>query len=123
MADHKSSIISALVSQMKTGQISKNDLFEQLSTLQRPENITSYDDDDNDNNNNNNNNNNEEDYPQTNNNNRSGKQTVSMEQFMASRETPVRGTGRDRSGSTSSRQERRELEIKMQNRCIYISAL
>ena len=115
MADHKSSIISALVSQMKTGQISKNDLFEQLSTLQRPENITSYDDDDNDNNNNNNNNNNEEDYPQTNNNNRSGKQTVSMEQFMASRETPVRGTGRDRSGSTSSRQERRELEIKMQN--------
>ena len=56
MADHKSSIISALVSQMKTGQISKNDLFEQLSTLQRPENITSYDDDDNDNNNNNNNN-------------------------------------------------------------------
>ena len=48
MADHKSSIISALVSQMKTGQISKNDLFEQLSTLQRPENITSYDDDDND---------------------------------------------------------------------------
>ena len=48
MADHKSSIISALVSQMKTGQISKNDLFEQLSTLQRPENTGAYDDNEDD---------------------------------------------------------------------------
>ena len=31
----KSSIISALVSQMKAGSISKNDLFEQLSKLHR----------------------------------------------------------------------------------------
>ena len=31
----KSSIISALVHQMKNGQISKSDLFEQLSRLQR----------------------------------------------------------------------------------------
>jgi hypothetical protein len=124
MADHKSSIISALVSQMKTGQISKNDLFEQLSTLQRPQNSTSYDDDDDNNiNSNNDYNEEEESYPQTNdnnsNNNRSGKQTVSMEQFMASRNTPKSarraGQNRDRSGSTSSRQERRELEIKMQN--------
>ena len=35
MAEDKSSIISALVSQMKSGQISKNDLFDQLSNLQR----------------------------------------------------------------------------------------
>ena len=31
----KSSIISALVAQMKSGSISKNDLFEQLSKLHR----------------------------------------------------------------------------------------
>ena len=47
----------------------------------------------------------------------SAKRTVSMEQFMASRETPRRAGSNtlERSGSASTRQERRELEIKMEN--------
>ena len=121
MADHKSSIISALVSQMKTGQISKNDLFEQLSTLQRPENSSAYDDNEDDSRSGVDG----DDQPAINNDSssrdslrqESAKRTVSMEQFMASRETPRRALNstRDRSGSTSTRQERRELEIKMEN--------
>ena len=48
MADHKSSIISALVSQMKTGQISKNDLFRAAINFARPENTGAYDDNEDD---------------------------------------------------------------------------
>ena len=112
MAEDKSSIISALVSQMKSGQISKNDLFDQLSNLQRgnppggedesdtngdfdgrvEDNGPAYDD---------------EPPP---------KKTVSMAEFMASRNTPQA----DRKGSpavsaTASRAERRELEIKQRS--------
>ena len=117
MADSKSSIISALVSQMKTGQISKNDLFDQLSNLQRgsgngsteegadvraddgstvEDPATQYDEAE----------------------EASAPRPVSMAEFMATRNTPSSRRGRTpesaQSLSTKSRQERRELEIKFE---------